>query len=65
MDSGADHYDSQAVSLVSEKSGRSVLFDCVCTFPRDLWLLIKSSVPVKTKETVYVSLDFTSARKTR
>lgn len=36
MENGADCYDSYAVRLVSEKSGRSVLFDYVCTFPRDL-----------------------------
>lgn len=36
MENGADWYDSYAVRLVSEKSGRSVLFDYVCTFPRDL-----------------------------
>lgn len=36
MENGADCYDSYAVRLVSEKSGRSVLFDYVYTFPRDL-----------------------------
>lgn len=55
---------THALCLVSEKSGRNVLFDYVCTFPGDLQLLIKSSVPVKTEEIVYVSLNLTSGRKT-